>query len=296
MSATVPRRTLKPSRRLRSPDYELPEVETVKRDLERDVIGRKVKAVEFMSGACLSRYSDPEDFASRLQGVKINDIRRVGVHLVMELSNESLLVMSLGRSGSPRRDANKNPIVPGTEVVIRFTQYGQLRFVDADGTGDLFVAPADRLHDGLPEVAGYGLDPVATPISWVQMGEMLNQRETKLKALITDNTFVVGIGDIYADEILFEAGVRHDRICNTLSPQEIRRLHRALVGTIHDAVKYRGTSVSDRPFVDAFGEPGGYASHLKVWGRHGQLSERSRAPIRRVKFRGTWTYFCDTQV
>lgn len=296
MSAIVRRRRVRRSRSTRSPDYELPEVETVKRDLERDVIGRKVKAVDFTSDRCLSRYDDAGEFAAQLQGAKITDVNRMGVHLLMKLDNDSLLVMTLGRSGSPRRNANKNPMAPGTEIVIRFTQYGQLRFVDSDGTGDVFVVPAERLQDALPEISGYGLDPVSTPISWVQMGEMLKQRTAKLKSLLTDNTFVVGIGDIYADEILFEAGVRHDRSCDTLSPQEIRRLHRALVGTLHDAVKYRGTSVPYRPFVDAFGAEGGFGSHLKVWGRHGQLSERSRAPIKRVKFRGTWTYYCDTQV
>lgn len=282
--------------RSRTLDYELPEVETVRRDLEREIIGRKVKAAEAASMKCLRRYHTRKAFTSQLEGAKIVDIRRVGLHLVIELSTEMLLVLSLGSSGSPRRNANKNPRVAGTEVVISFTQYGQLRFVDTEGTGQLFVVSDEDLDTALPEVAGYGLDPVATTISWLEMGRMLLRRSTKLKALLTDNTFVVGVGEIYADEILFEAGLRYDRVCNTLSTQEIRRLHRSLVGTMHDAVKYRGTSVPDRPFVDPFGQPGGYANHLKVWGRHGELSERSRAPIKRIKFRGGWTYYCDTQV
>ena len=107
---------------------------------------------------------------------------------------------------------------------------------------------------------------------------------------------MVGVGNIYADEILFEAGLRYDRMCTSLSTQEIRRLHRSLVGTMHEAMKYRGTSVPSRPFVDPFGKSGGYADHLKVWGRQGELSERSRLPIKRAKFRGVWTYYCDTQV
>lgn len=275
--------------------FELPEVETIRRDLEREIIGRKVKAAEASSMKCLRRYHTRKAFTSQLAGAKITDVRRVGLYLVIELSTEQLLVLSLGSSGSPRRNANKNPKVAGTEVVISFTQYGQLRFVDTEGTGQLFVVPGEDLFTAVPEVAQLGIDPV-TPISWTEMGRRLLAKDTKLKPLITDNTFVVGIGDIYADEILFEAGLRFDRIANTLSTQEIRRLHRALVGTMHDAMKYRGTSVPDRPFVDAFGQPGLYAGHLKVWGRHGDLSERSRAPIKRTKFRGTWTYYCDTQV
>ena len=277
-------------------EFELPEVETVRRDLEREIIGRKVKAAEAASMKCLRRYHTRKAFTSQLEGAKIVDVRRVGLYLVIELSTEQLLVLSLGSSGSPRRNANKNPRVAGTEVVISFTQYGQLRFVDTEGTGQMFVVSDDDLDTALPEVTGYGLDPVATPISWTEMGRMLLQRSDKLKALLTDDTFVVGVGDIYADEILFEAGLRYDRVCNTLSTQEIRRLHRSLVGTMHDAVKYRGTSVPDRPFVDPFGQPGGYATHLKVWGRHGELSERSRTPIKRIRFRGVWTYYCDTQV
>ena len=284
------------SRAARNLHFELPEIETIRRDLEREIIGRKVKTAEAASMKCLRRYHTRKAFTSQLEGVKITDVRRVGLYLVVELSTESLLVLSLGSSGSPRRNANKHPKVAGTEVVISFTQYGQLRFVDTEGTGQLFVVPGEDLSAALPEIAGYGLDPVATPMSWTNMGRLLLQKSTKLKTLLTDETFVIGIGDIYADEILFEAGLRFDRIANSLSTQEIRRLHRSLVGTMHDAMKYRGTSVPDRPFVDPFGQPGSYAGHLKVWGRHGDLSERSRAPIKRTKFRGTWTYYCDTQV
>ena len=284
------------SRAARNLHFELPEIETIRRDLEREIIGRKVKTAEATSMKCLSRYHTRKAFTSQLEGAKITDVRRVGLYLVVELNTESLLVLSLGSSGSPRRNANKHPKVAGTEVVISFTQYGQLRFVDTEGTGQLFVVPGEDLSAALPEIAGYGLDPVATPMSWTNMGRLLLQKSTKLKTLLTDETFVVGIGDIYADEILFEAGLRFDRIANSLSTQEIRRLHRSLVGTMHDAMKYRGTSVPDRPFVDPFGQPGSYAGHLKVWGRQGDLSERSRAPIKRTKFRGTWTYYCDTQV
>jgi len=124
----------------------------------------------------------------------------------------------------------------------------------------------------------------------------LMQRQTKLKTLITDDAFLVGIGDMYADEILFGAGLRFDRLSNTLSTQEVRRLYRALVETLHEAIKYRGTTLENGAYRDAFGEPGVYAEHLQVYGRAGDLSPRSRTPIQRVKFGGSWTYYCDTQV
>ena len=98
---------------------------------------------------------------------------------------------------------------------------------------------------------------------------------------------------MYADEILFNAGLRYDRLSNSLTTQEIRRLYRALVETLHDAVKYRGSTVEDSPYVDAFGEAGSYQEHHAVFQKDGELSPRNRKPISKVKFGGEWTYYCE---
>ncbi len=276
--------------------FELPEVETVRRDLDRDLVGKKVKDADAMSMKVLGRYKNRKAFTSQLDGMKITSVERRGLFITIVLDGESTLVVDLGSSGSLRRNANKDAVDPATEIVITFTQHGQLRLLDAEGTASIFVVDTDALADELPELDGYGLDPVEEPVSWTAFGRTLLHTETKLKNFLKDSSFVVGIGDIYADEILFHAGLRHDRMSSSLSSQEIRRLHRALVGTLHDAIKYRGTSVESRPFVDPFGQPGDYGEHLEVWGKHGDLSGRNRLPIQRVKFAGSWTYYCDTQV
>lgn len=276
--------------------FELPEVETVRRDLDRDLSGKKVKDAEAMSMKTLGRYKNRKAFTSQLEGMKIEAVERRGLFLAIVLDGDSTLVIDLGSTGSLRRHANKDKLDAATEIVVTFTQHGQLRLLDAEGTAQAFVVDTDALADELPELDGYGLDPVEEPISWTTFGRSLLSHQTKLKTLLTDPSFVVGIGDIYADEILFHAGLRHDRLSDSLSSQEIRRLHRALVGTLHDAIKYRGTSVEARPFVDPFGKPGEYGDHLEVWGKHGDLSGRSRLPIERVKFGGSWTYYCTTQV
>ena len=276
--------------------FELPEVETVRRELDRDLVGKKVKTVEAASMAVLKRYKNRKAFTGQLDDMKITGVRRRGLHLLIVLDGDSTLVVDLGSSGSLRRNANKNKVEDSTEVVITFTQHGQLRLVDPDGTAEMFVVDTRALADEIPELDDHGLDPVDEPVSWTEFGRALLQRNVKLKTLLLDDTFVVGIGNLYADEILFEAGLRYDRLSNSLSSQEIRRLHRSLVGTLHDAIKYSGTSLPDRPFVDPFGVLGDYAEHLAVYGKHGDLSSRSRLPIQRVKFGGAWTYFCDTQV
>lgn len=276
--------------------YELPEVETIRRDLERDIVGKRIKTVEAESMRCLGRYKNRKTFTSQLDSAKITGVSRVGLYITIGLDADSILVASLGSSASIRRTGNRGPLEDGTEVVITFTQHGQLRFVDTEGTGDLFVVDADSLASELPEIEDYGIDPVDEPMSWTLFGRQLLERPAKLKTLLTDPTFIVGIGTMYADEILFQAGLRYDRGSDTLSSQEIRRLHRAVVGIMHDSLKYRGTSVPERPFVDVHGKPGEFADHLEVWGRAGELSSRSRTPIKRAKFGGNWTYYCDTQV
>lgn len=276
--------------------FELPEVETVRRDLERDIVGKKFKRAEAMSMKVLRRYRTRNSFISRLVGNKIIAVQRLGLYITIALDNESTLVVDLGSSGSLRRTANKDAVDPDTEVVIAFTQHGQLRLLDARGTSEMFVVGNDSIDDELGNPSNLGLDPVCEPVTWTMFGRSLLQRQVRLKTLLTDPSFVVGIGDIYADEILFHAGLRHNRMSDSLTSQEIRRLHRALVGTLHDAIKHRGTSIAEREFIDPWGNPGEYGSYLMVWGRYGELSARSRLPIQRVKFRGTWTYFCQTQV
>ena len=276
--------------------FELPEVETVRRELDRDLVGKKVKTVEAAGMKVLGRYKTRKAFTDQLDDMKITSVARRGLYLLIVLDGDSTLVVNLGKSGSLRRHANKDAEEPNTEVVITFTQHGQLRLVDPDGTAQMFVVDTDAVAEEVPELEEYGLDPVDEPVSWTAFGRSLLQRSTKLKTLLMDDSFVVGIDNLYADEILFDAGLRFDRMSDSLSSQEIRRLHRSLVGKLHDAIKYRGTSLPDRPFVDPFGVAGDFADHLDVYGKHGDLSSRSRLPIQRVKFGGAWTYFCETQV
>ena len=115
-------------------------------------------------------------------------------------------------------------------------------------------------------------------MSWTSFARVLLARNVKLKTLLMDQEVVAGIGPIYSDEILWEAGLRHDRISSELSSQEIRRLFRALVETLHEAIKHRGSSVDDHPFVDLYGKPGDHQDELKVYGREGEPCRRCRAP------------------
>ena len=275
---------------------ELPEIETLRHGLDRDIAGKKVKTVEAAGMSALGRYKNRKQFTSELEGAKVISVQREGTLILVHLDEERVLGIDLGTSGRLRRCANKDKDIPGTEIVVGFTQGGQLRLVDPDGDAQMFVVAEEELLEARPELADLGTDPLKEALSWTMFAEMLRQRKAKLKTLLLDQSFIVGIGDIYADEILFNAGVRYDRVSDTLSTQEVRRLYRSLVETLHDAIKYRGTSLEDGTWVDLYGDPGEYQDHLQVYGRDGELSPRSRAPIQKAKFGGKWTYYCDTQV
>lgn len=271
---------------------ELPEVETIRRELDRDIVGKRIKTVEVTNNRSIRRHTNRKQFASKLIGTKVTGVERKGKYLLVKLDSGDVLVAHLGMSGQLLRAANKDPIERHTHVVIGFTQGGQLRFVDPRTFGELFVTAADELTNAVPELAELGIDPIEEPMSWVDFARLLMTHKTKLKSFLMDQKIIAGIGNIYSDEILFAAGLRYDRQTDSLSTQEIRRLYRALVETLHDAIKYGGSTLSDAQYVDTFGQPGEYQEHHKVYDREHQACRRCRTPIVKAKFQGRSTYFC----
>jgi len=127
----------------------------------------------------------------------------------------------------------------------------------------------------------------------VGFGRMLAERKSKLKPLLMDQKFIAGIGNVYSDEILFEAGLKWERQSDSLSQQEVRRLYRAISETLQGAVKYRGSSLADEGYVDLFGKPGEYQDHHQVYGREGESCNRCRRPIHRARYSNRSTFYCD---
>jgi formamidopyrimidine-DNA glycosylase len=272
---------------------ELPEVETIRRELEREAVGKRIKSVE-VHGTRTVRRQTKKAFITRLDGTKITGVDRKGKYLLVKLDSGDVLIIHLRMSGQLLRAAAKEPLAKHTHVVITFTQGGQLRFVDPRTFGEMFVTSPDDLTAEVPELAELGFDPVESPISWTVFGQLLVSRQMKLKTLLTDQTIIAGLGNIYADEILFAAGLRYDRLSDSLSTQEIRRLYRAVVETLHEAIKYGGSTLDDEQYVDLNGQPGEFQEHHKVYNREKLPCFRCRrANISKAKFGGRSTFFCE---
>ena len=263
---------------------ELPEVETIRRDLEKDVAGKRIKAVEATGVRSIRRHAQKKEFVERLVGRKLLAVQRRGKYLLFRLDGGDVLVVHLGMSGQLLRARSpREPMPKHTHVVLTFTQGGQLRYVDPRTFGEQVV----------PELAHLGFDPLEDVMSWTHFGERLHSRRTRLKTLMMDQRFLAGIGNLYADEILWAAGLRHDRSSDSLSSQEVRRLYRAMTETLQDAIKHRGSSLSDAQYRDPFGEVGDYQNQHNVYDREGKPCRRCRSPIARVKANGRSTFLCE---
>jgi formamidopyrimidine-DNA glycosylase len=272
---------------------ELPEVEVIRRDLDKEIVGKKIKSVEVTGARSVRRHKNKKDFITELEGHKVTSVQRRGKYLIVRLDGPEALVVHLGMSGQLLRAKTAREKAPKhTHVIITFTQGGLLRFVDPRTFGEMFVTTYDDIDEQVEELAHLGLDPLETAMSWELFGRMLAEKHARLKNLLMDQKFIAGIGNVYSDEILFNAGLRWDRMSDTLSQQEVRRLYRAISETLQDAVKYRGSSLSDEQYVDLFGRPGEYQQYHQVYDKEGQACQRCRRPLARARFSNRSTFYC----
>ncbi len=274
---------------------ELPETEVVRRDLEREIVGRRIKDAEIRPGSnsmkIVKRHGRRKEFQELLAGAKVDNVHRLGTRILLDMDNARVLVLHLGTGGLLLKSSAADGFAAHTRVVITFTVGGQLRLVDPKLSGEVFVAPKDDVA-GMEELHGFSIDPLETPLAWPQFSSLLEKRQTTMKELLTDERFICGLGDIYSDEVLFAAGIRYDRSSDKLSSQDVRRLYRSLMEILMDAVKARGTTWAGHDFRDLQGNPGQFQLELKVFEREGEACRRCRSHILRAGVNGGYTFFC----
>ncbi|MBU6495236.1 MAG: bifunctional DNA-formamidopyrimidine glycosylase/DNA-(apurinic or apyrimidinic site) lyase [Acidobacteria bacterium] len=293
---------------------ELPEVETVRAGLARELVGKKVKAAPVSDGRSTRRHPSAKDFRALLEGRTVKSVERLGKYLACALDNGSHLVIHLGMTGQLLKAKNaKVPKPKHTHVVLQLSSNEEIRFADQRTFGEMFVSlpvgegeevPISRfarlaiggnglnLRSRVRELAHLGLDPFEDQVGWDRFVAITRSRHVPLKALLTDQEILSGLGNIYADEVLFSAGLRYDRPCDELTTVEARRLHRTIPEVLSEAIKAGGTTLSDEMFVDLEGAPGRYQNQLQVHTREGEPCPQCRTPIERVVFRDRSTYFC----
>lgn len=260
---------------------ELPEVETIKRDLEQIVVGKKITGISVYNSKVIREPSLPK-FKQGLTGARINRVLRRGKVLIMELSNAKSLTIHLKMTGQL--------IYPGlkqkdTRVTFHLSSGKDLDFNDQRLFGDL------RLLDDWRDLKFIqGLGPEPKDLTLTQFQDMLSRKKTKIKPLLMDQQFISGIGNLYAAEILFSAKINPQRKACELSPREKEALFNSMRDILAEAVSCGGSSVDD--YVRLSGGKGDYKKYHKVYGREDKPCPVCKSLIERTALGGRGTYFC----
>ena len=269
---------------------ELAEVETLRRDVDGLYVGLRISGADAIGVRSIRRHPDPADFTQRVEGRKLVAARRRGKFLILPLDDGQALVAHMGMSGQLLTTSAEAALAKHTHVRLRFDGGPDLRFVDPRTFGQMWVSSFD---DGqVPELAHLGFDPLDDPAAADLVAALVRGRPTRLKPLLMDQTRIVGIGNMYADEILFAARLRPDRPAASLSLADARKLHRAMVSVLTAAIRYRGSSLADEQYRDIFGRIGEFQKRHKVYAREGRPCPRCGAPIQRVRWGGRSSFFC----
>lgn len=259
---------------------ELPEVETIKRELEKAVLGKKIVEVCIHVPKVI-RQPGPMQFKAGLAGATIKNILRKAKILILELSNGKALTVHLKMTGQLVYPGNGRT----SRVSFKLSDGKYLDFNDQRLFADL------RLLDDwrkFPFIQGLGPEPF--DISVGQFKEMLDKKKTKIKPLLMDQAFISGVGNLYAAESLFRARINPERPAASLSDKEKELLFEEIKETLREAIQHKGSSVDQ--YVQLTGEPGGYVKYHKVYGREGKPCFACRTTIKRIALGGRGTYFC----
>lgn len=264
---------------------ELPEVETIVRDLARLLPGSTIRKIEVVRPDLIEG-DTPEGFAAKISGRKIRGVTRRAKNIVMDLRGDRLLV-NLGMTGRllVARAKDEEP----THLGVRLTldKGRELRYHDVRRFGRLWTLADDawRAWDG-----GLGVEPLSDDFTAEWLRQAAARSRVAVKTWLMDQARVVGVGNIYASEALFRAKVDPRRPANTLAPDEVARVRDGVRQVLSEAIEHRGTTFLD--YRDASGEEGAFAARLKVYDREGQPCGACGGTVQRIVQAGRSTFFC----
>jgi formamidopyrimidine-DNA glycosylase len=273
---------------------ELPEVETVRRGLEVQVVGRRIERVEVGRERTVRRTSR-QALVDGLTGATVTAANRRGKYLLCPLDTGDELMVHLRMSGRLLVADAGTARPPHTHVVMHLSgaPAQELWFIDPRTFGEMVVFDPSNLAAEMPDLARLGVDPITDGLTKAQLSNILRGRRRQLKALLMDQHVLAGVGNIYCDESLHLAKLRPDRISDTLTTREIGRLHDAVLSVLTLAIEAGGSTLADTQYVDIEGQGGWFQVHHRVYDRAGQRCLTcGKADIVRIMSAGRSTCFC----
>jgi formamidopyrimidine-DNA glycosylase len=283
----------------------------VARDLQRWVAGATIIGATVSWDRTIRHPQPPERFVAEIEGATIERVTRRAKTVLLHLADGRVMTVALRMTGALIVASAGTAADPFARVVFQLADGRELRYRDVRKFGRIGLWPGGGLRsigagrgarsrkvaeDGagryrIGEVfSGHGPEPLGRGFTVARFSERLSRRSAKLKTLLLDQSFIAGVGNIYADEALWRARLHPLRAADTLTADEVRRLHRAVRQVLRQGIENRGASFSD--YVDARGEEGGNAERLAVYRRTGEPCYRCGRAIERIVVGQRSTHFC----
>src|SRR6266702_4018285 len=265
---------------------ELPEVETIARGLAKRISGDSIESV-WLGPKPEPLKSSAAEIAAALEGRRILNVRRVGKHIVFDLEanqngvakSRAQWIVHLGMTGSLLICPAESELEKHTHAVLQLASGRELRFIDPRRFGRLSV---------IEKFEAPGSEPLQ--IHFEGFTALFRGRKTPIKSALLNQKLLSGVGNIYADEALFRAGIRPRRRAASLTREDLRRLYLAVREVLTEAIELGGSSVSD--YVDADGEEGFFQLQHRVYGREGEPCLVCKTAIKRVVIAGRSSHYC----
>ena len=263
---------------------ELPEVETIARDLSSVLLGQKVRKAEFLNSSVMENGGYLS--ANVLENKRLMAIGRRGKNLLFYFSENLAMVIHLKMTGRLILDKLGPDSDKHLHFHIQFENH-RLYFYDVRKFGRIGIFEKQALKNH-PRLSKLGPEPFAIDAS--EFARIIKNRNKAVKLILLDQQVVAGIGNIYADESLFDAGIRPDARPPRISVKRLKRLHKSVVKVLKKAISSRGSSVDD--YLDGFGKSGQFQKLIKVYGRHGEDCPKCGTLLKRIVLGGRSSHYC----
>lgn len=267
---------------------ELPEVETVRQTLLNLVVGKTISSVIVSWGNIIKKPNEIEEFQILLKEQTIEDINRRGKFLLFQLSDFTL-VSHLRMEGKFRVFPSDEPVAPHTHVRFLFDDGTELRYQDVRKFGTMHLFTKGEEDNG-PPLAKLGPEPFSDEFTADYLKKKFKNTNRKIKVVLLDQELVVGLGNIYVDEVLFRAGIHPETTASKLKPKQIKLLTDMIKTTLQEAIDLGGSTI--RSYVNSQGKIGTFQEIIKVYGRKGHECKNCGHPIEKITVGGRGTSYC----
>jgi formamidopyrimidine-DNA glycosylase len=270
---------------------ELPEVETVCRGLNNLTLNQEIEGSEVLLQRSLAYPEVISQFNQQIKGTAIAHWHRRGKYLLAQLNSGASLGIHLRMTGQLLWVNRETPLQKHTRLRLFFPAQQELRFVDIRTFGKVWFIPPnipmEKIITGLQKLA---VEPLSKDFTIDYLQEKLAKRKTVIKTLLLNQEIIAGLGNIYADEVLFKSGIFPENLADKLTKNQIIKLHQAIIEILTEAISKGGTTFSD--FLNLLGVNGNYGDVAYVYRRTGQPCKICGTNIERIKLGGRSTHFC----